>query len=96
MRKEKILVGVIGLLILMTSLSVISCKPKLVSAEATDAGNTACPVSGDKVSGKHFVEYKGKRYGMCCPVCKNKFNKDPEKWIASLDNPQAAEHEHMH
>jgi len=57
-----------------------------------DAGNTVCPVSGDKVSGKHFVEYKGKRYALCCPLCEKDFKKDPEKFIAQLEAGKAHEH----
>lgn len=51
-------------------------------AGIVDVGNKTCPVSGDKVSGKHFVEYKGRRYGLCCPHCEKEFKKDPEKFIA--------------
>lgn len=49
-----------------------------------DVGNKMCPVSGDKVSGKSFVEHEGKRYGLCCKMCADKFNKNPEKFIAGL------------
>ena len=51
----------------------------------TSIGNKFCPVSGDKVSGKSFVEYHGKRYGLCCPMCAGKFKKNPEKYIAQLN-----------
>ena len=54
-------------------------------AAIVDAGNKTCPVSGDKVSGKHFVEYKGMRYGLCCPHCEKEFKKNPEKFITSLE-----------
>ena len=56
----------------------------VLAVEAVDAGNAVCPVSGDKVSGKHFVEYEGKRYALCCPHCEKEFKKDPAKFIASL------------
>lgn len=52
---------------------------------AVDAGNKFCPVSGDEVSDKvEKVEYHGKRYGLCCPMCAKKFLKDPEKYLAKL------------
>ena len=63
-----------------------------VMAEIADVGNTICPVSGDKVSGKHFVEYKGKRYALCCPMCEKDFKKDPEKFIAQLEAGKGHEH----
>ena len=46
-----------------------------------DAGNATCPVSGDKVSGKDFVEHDGKKYGLCCAMCADKLNKHPEKYL---------------
>ena len=49
-----------------------------------DAGNKLCPVSGDPVSGKNFVVYKGVRYGLCCPACKKPFLKDPKKYLAAM------------
>ena len=49
-----------------------------------DAGNKMCPVSGDPVSGKNFVTYKGVRYGLCCPMCRKSFLKDPEKYLAQM------------
>ena|SRR3989338_8056173 len=78
----------------LVTLLVFSTVPLTWSVEAvtpdtqliTDTGNKFCPVSGDKVSGKHFIEYGGKRYSMCCPMCKKDFNKNPEKYIASLEN----------
>ena len=54
-------------------------------AEPVDTGNTVCPVSGDKVSGKHFVIHEGKKYGLCCAHCEKEFKKDPVKFIAELE-----------
>lgn len=55
-----------------------------------DAGNTMCPLTGAPVSGKDFVSYKGKRYGLCCPMCKKAFLKEPEKYIAKLKAAEKA------
>ena len=55
-----------------------------------DAGNKMCPVSGDPVSGKNFVVYKGMRYGLCCPMCKKPFLKDPEKYLAAMGKGKPA------
>ena len=84
--------------VLVTSLlfaGTISASPAAYTETATavvDAGNTVCPVSGGKVSGKHFVEYQGKRYGLCCAHCEKEFKKDPEKYIATLEG--SGEHAH--
>lgn len=53
-------------------------------ANIVDVGNTKCPVMGGPVSGKTFIEYQGKRYGTCCGGCAEEFNKNPEKYLASL------------
>lgn len=50
----------------------------------TDVGNKTCPVMSGPVSGKDFVVYKGKRYGLCCPMCKGAFLENPEKYIATM------------
>jgi YHS domain-containing protein len=53
------------------------------------AGNKFCPVSGDPVSGKDFVEYNGKSYGLCCPGCAATFLKEPEKYIEKMEKQEA-------
>jgi len=58
-------------------------------APIVDAGNKICPVMGEKVSGKDFYEYNGKRYGLCCPMCPATFAGDPEKYSAIADKEVA-------
>ena len=58
-------------------------------ATVTDVGNKICPISGDKVDGKNFYEYNGKRYGLCCPMCAATFKVDPEKYSAIADKEVA-------
>ena len=60
-------------------------------AEAAEAGNAACPISGDKVSPKVSYEYKGKTYHFCCAGCINKFKKDPEKYTKIAEDEAKAE-----
>ena len=43
-----------------------------------------CPVCGmkvDKATAKATYDYKGKTYYFCCSGCKEKFVKDPEKYL---------------
>ena len=63
---------------------------KTAQAVIVDAGNKLCPVSGDPVSGKNFVVYQGKRYGLCCPMCEAPFLKDPAKYIAQMTKQKTA------
>jgi YHS domain-containing protein len=55
------------------------------TTNAIDAKNTVCPVSGEPVNGQDFVVYEGKKYGLCCPECKDMFLKDPAKYIKNLE-----------
>ena len=52
-----------------------------------------CPVSGEEIkrseaSGSY--EYNGKTYYFCCPNCKEKFVKDPEKYTKKKGNGEPA------
>lgn len=58
---------------------------KQKASAVIDVGNKICPVMGGKVSGENFYEYKGKRYGLCCPMCAATFAKNPEKYSAIAD-----------
>lgn len=55
-------------------------------SKAVNVGNTICPVLGNKVDMKNptTVEYKGKIYNLCCPMCIDEFNKNPDKYIAKI------------
>lgn len=72
--------------------------------KAVDAGNKACPVTGEPISEnpKVTAEYKGKTYNFCCPSCIKPFNKDPEKYIKQMSaekndaGHEGAEHTHAH
>jgi YHS domain-containing protein len=63
------------------------CKEKFVKAPAkyvsADENKVTCPVSGstfNKSDAAGSMEYKGKTYHFCCDNCKEKFEKDPEKY----------------
>ena len=71
-------------------------SPLAYAAAGVDAGNATCPVGGEKVSGEDFVEYQGKKYGLCCSMCVGKFNKDPEKYLAKMAESEEDHSEHMH
>lgn len=47
----------------------------------------ACPVTGNKIAAVgaayNHETYKGKTYYFCCPECKPRFDKNPDKVIAS-------------
>ena len=79
-------------------------------SKIVDAGNTVCPVSGDKVNPKVTYVFEGKRYAFCCPMCIKKFKKDPKKYLTRMaagkfdagmhhemqESGDHADHEHHH
>ena len=52
-----------------------------------DAGNKICPVTGEKIdeTTKVTYEYKGNVYNFCCPMCIDKFKKEPQKYIDKVN-----------
>jgi len=51
---------------------------------AAAAEQTTCPIMNMAIDKKVFVEYKGKKVYFCCPGCEDKFNAEPEKFLAKL------------
>ena len=48
-----------------------------------------CPVSGEPYGGEmgdpYFVDYKGKKYKLCCEGCEGDFLKSPDKFITIIN-----------
>ena len=82
-----------GFMVLGWLAAVSVAYADMATQPAVDAGNATCLVSGDKVSGKDFVEHDGKKYGICCAMCADKFKKDPEKFLKAMaEGSEAPEH----
>jgi len=45
---------------------------------------TVCPIIGGAINKDIFTEYKGKKVYFCCAGCKEKFEKEPEMYLAKL------------
>ncbi len=45
---------------------------------------TTCPVMGGAINKAIFAEYKGKKVYFCCSPCKEKFEVEPDMYIAKL------------
>ena len=46
---------------------------------------TTCPImEGNAIDKALFTEYKGKKVYFCCPGCEEKFEAEPDKYIAKL------------
>ena len=102
LRIVKTLAVVTAIFFSLSPLSLAAESETPASSQIVDAGNKFCPVSGDKVSGEHFVDYKGKRYGLCCPACIGKFKQNPAKYLAKVKPvkkprpPMPPPHDHHH
>ncbi len=55
-----------------------------VAAAAASIEQTVCPVMGQPINKELFTEYEGKKVYFCCPGCKEKFEADPEQYVAKL------------
>jgi YHS domain-containing protein len=81
---------VVGLLI-VGLIAINGCKKSEPAPPAEPEGRvaakieqTTCPVMAGPVNKALFTEYKGKKVYFCCPGCKEKFDAEPEKYIAKL------------
>ena len=63
--------------------SGIYCKDEAKLGD--EKGQILCAVMGGKIDKKAYIDYKGKRVYFCCPSCKDKFNKEPEKYMKKLE-----------
>jgi YHS domain-containing protein len=57
---------------------------KVEGAEKKGKPQTICPVMGDPIDKKYYVDYKGYRIYFCCSSCPDDFKKNPEKYIKIL------------
>ncbi len=48
------------------------------------ASQTNCPVLGNKIDKKVYVDYQGKRIYFCCAMCKAQFKQNPEKYLEKM------------
>ncbi len=66
-------------------------KAHPADGEAEEAKlNAKCPVSGDDADKAQLVEYKGKTVAFCCADCAKDFEKNPKKYLASLEAQEKA------
>lgn len=58
--------------------------PTVFKAEQKVGTKATCPISGEEftiAANTLHSEYKGKHVYFCCPSCKSRFDKDPEKYL---------------
>lgn len=55
-----------------------------VSTNAPAKPQTRCPVGGDKIDKKLFVDVEGYRVYLCCLDCARKVKADPKKYLKKI------------
>ncbi len=61
-----------------------AAPPESEEVASAEIEQTICPVMEGAINKNLFTEYKGKKVYFCCAGCKEKFEKEPEKYIAKL------------
>jgi YHS domain-containing protein len=57
---------------------------RAMAAQKITKVQSICPVMGDPIDKKYFIDYKGKRIYFCCASCPDEFKKNPEKYMKKL------------
>ena len=57
---------------------------KSMAVQKTIKPQTMCPVMGDPINKKIYVDYKGYRIYFCCKSCPEEFLKNPDKYMKIL------------
>ena len=86
------IVFMLAILLLIGLVALTGCKNKsepVAPAETEKAVSvtiqqTTCPIMGSPINKDMFTEYKGKKVYFCCAGCKEKFEKEPEKYLDKL------------
>ena len=80
----------------VTAISLMLCAALLLAgcgkgdqAQAKAGPQTTCPVMGDPIDKKYYVDYQGKRVYFCCSLCPPKFKADPEKYMKKMKDQGA-------
>jgi YHS domain-containing protein len=61
-----------------------AAPPESEEVASAEIEQTICPVMKGAINKNLFTEYNGKKVYFCCAGCKEKFEKEPEKYIAKL------------
>ena len=67
-----------------TAIETAEEAKKTVTEVVAEIEQTTCPVMEGPINKNIFAEYKGKKVYFCCPACKEKFEKEPEKYLSKL------------
>ena len=91
-RNKNLIMLLLISIFMLTILSLTGCKKKSEPAAPAETKQVVseaieqktCPVMGGAINKELYTEYKGKKVYFCCPGCKEKFEKEPEKYLSKL------------
>jgi hypothetical protein len=67
-----------------STLGLLAAVMVATVALAADKPQTKCPIQGEPINKKQFVDVKGYRIYVCCKGCIGKIKADPDKAIATI------------
>jgi YHS domain-containing protein len=81
-------------LVMAMAATTMCATPKEVKGDSVPSTSTVkklkpqitCPVQGDPIDKKLFVDYNGERIYVCCKSCLADVQKEPEKFIKKLES----------
>ena len=82
-------VSALTLLTAATCFALIGCASRDRSMDSASAGSyplTKCVVSGEDLGDKPYIfTHNGQTVKLCCKDCLAKFNQEPDKYMAKLN-----------
>jgi len=82
MMRKTIVFGSVSL-VLVIAVALAGCGQS-DQGTAQAGTQTTCPVMGNKIDKRYYVDYQGRRVYFCCPDCPGKFKADPEKYLKKM------------
>ncbi|GEM_PF-454534 len=74
-----------ALMLLWVALGCGKSETTPVDENGKPIAQKICPVMGDPINPKIYVDYNGRRVYFCCNACPSLFKKDPEKYLKIVD-----------
>jgi len=94
MKARMLLVAVVAVAVAWGILAA-GCKPEsqpvptgkapAAAVAKAEIAQKLCPVMGNPIDPNIHADYKSRRIYFCCTSCLKAFEKDPEKYIAKVD-----------
>ena len=73
-------------ILIIALLSIFFLPVTLFAGDTELKPQTNCPVMGGKIDKNVYLDYQGQHVYFCCPDCKEKFLKDPEKYFKKIQD----------